>query len=82
MGLWNRIRRIGWVIALVMTACCNYAEAIEFNDTIVVDSGVVVVTVPEEEWDFEMPVDSAREDSIQKLNQLNFNQFFQKTLRL
>ena len=44
----------------------------EINDTVVVDSGVVVVTVPEEEWDFTMPVDSALEDSIQKLNEREF----------
>jgi len=74
MKLWNGIMRKVWVVALAMTACCNNAEAIEINDTIVVDSGVVVVTVPEEEWVFEMPVDSAREDSIRKLNELKISQ--------
>ena len=60
-----------WTIMLVLTAGIAKSHAIEINDTVVVDSGVVVVTVPEEEWNFEMPVDSALEDSIRLLNEQN-----------
>ena len=60
-----------WTIALMLISCVAKTHAIEFNDTVVVDSGVVVVTVPEDEWNFEMPVDSALDDSIRQLNEQN-----------
>ena len=69
--LGKGIMRRTWTIALMLISCVAKTHAIEFNDTVVVDSGVVVVTVPEDEWNFEMPVDSALDDSIRQLNEQN-----------
>lgn len=69
--LGNGSLRKAWTIALMLISCVAKTHAIEFNDTVVVDSGVVVVTVPEDEWNFEMPVDSALDDSIRQLNEQN-----------
>ena len=62
------------LLAVAILALRTSASAVEIRDTIVVDSGQVVVTVPEEEWNFEMPTDSMLEDSIQQLNEERFRQ--------
>lgn len=60
-----------WMVVLAFVCSVVSVRAIEVNDTIIVDSGKVVVTVPDEEWNFEMPVDSALEDSIRQINERN-----------